>query len=618
MRNKRLNIIAVFVILVALILPIIPFSTVSATAIILAANDSSSGDKATAGAGHVCPGTADQTMINSFLTTGNSVELLAGTYNISGYIVPVSNSNLIGASETGTILNFSTGSVYISDVSNSTIGNFTISGTTSSSSIAISSSATTPSGITIYNITSTSSGSADADFEIYANNYTVSNVVFINCDAVNPNGYGYLLTGTGAGAIINNVTFFVCSVENAGIAVTRNGAFITGYDVENLVSADKISFIDCKSHESWESGFNIDSTNTAITNCVFLDNLAENAGQSPSAYYGSGILVAASTFPVILNGNTGTGNLGGSYTHTSADISAWNGSSYNGYTFPHNLVLDGSQVVTRKDQSNCSGIAITTAPNTYELVLYTNTGGAVSQTLTLPNGNTYHVSFSTYDIEYGVTGTTPSPVFVTNLKAIPFPTTMSLSWVRAVGYSQTVIRYSTTTYPATIADGTLVYSGTGINYIQTGLTAGTTYYYTAWGYNGATYTSDASAAKVLMTTIVGTVPASTTIPTPSQPTPSAPSSTNWFAGLQPFSGFIKGFETSWGMNTDTMPFTIGIIILLVVGVGLYLKTKSPLIAIVADFVVDFGLIAMGLLSTWTVGVVIAFGLGVWALENIWI
>ena len=164
----------------------------------------------------------------------------------------------------------------------------------------------------------------------------------------------------------------------------------------------------------------------------------------------------------------------------------------------------------------------------------------------------------------------------------------------------------------------MVYSGTGINYVQTGLTPGTTYYYTAWGYDGVNYTSNSTRDKILMTTIVGTVSASTTIPTPPQTTPSAPSSLQWFAGLQPFSGFIKGFETSWGMNTDTMPFTIGIIILLVVGVGLYLKTKSPLIAIVADFVVDFGLIAMGLLSTWTVGVVIAFGLGVWALENIWI
>ena len=67
-----------------------------------------------------------------------------------------------------------------------------------------------------------------------------------------------------------------------------------------------------------------------------------------------------------------------------------------------------------------------------------------------------------------------------------------------------------------------------------------------------------------------------------------------------------------------MPFTLGIIILLATGIGIYITTKSPLIAIVGDFTVDFGLIAMGLLSPYNLAVVLAFGLGVWGLENIWI
>ena len=100
--------------------------------------------------------------------------------------------------------------------------------------------------------------------------------------------------------------------------------------------------------------------------------------------------------------------------------------------------------------------------------------------------------------------------------------------------------------------------------------------------------------------------------------PQAPSSKGWFAGLQPFSGFVQGFENAWGMATDTMPFTIGVLILLVVGILIYLKTKSPFVAIVADFAVDLGLVALGLLSPYTIGVVLAFGLGIWALENIWI
>ena len=207
---------------------------------------------------------------------------------------------------------------------------------------------------------------------------------------------------------------------------------------------------------------------------------------------------------------------------------------------------------------------------------------------------------------------------ISSLTAIPTSTTITLRWQQATGFSNTVIRYSTTTYPNTPSDGVLVYSGTGTYYIQTGLVGGTAYYYTAWGYDGgSSYTPDVSADKILMNTLAG-IPTTDILTTPVQPPNKEPSSAGWFDGLQPFSGFVQGFEISWGMKTDTMPFTIGIIILLVVGFGLYIKTKSPLVAIAGDFVVDFGLVAMGILAPWSVGVVIAFGLGVWALENIWI
>jgi hypothetical protein len=214
---------------------------------------------------------------------------------------------------------------------------------------------------------------------------------------------------------------------------------------------------------------------------------------------------------------------------------------------------------------------------------------------------------------------------VTGLKVIPTDTTMSLLWVK--GSTYTVIRYSTTSYPATPAAGTNVFAVAyiaGNSYVQTEdsvthlpLVAGTTYYYTAWAYDGANYSPDVSAAHAIMTT-TASAGTSDVLTTPPYVTPTAPSSSGWFTGLQPFSGFVQGFEQSWGMATDTMPFTIGILILLVAGIGVYLKTKSAFVAIVADFAVDLGLIGLGLLSPYTIGVVLAFGLGVWALENIWI
>lgn len=204
---------------------------------------------------------------------------------------------------------------------------------------------------------------------------------------------------------------------------------------------------------------------------------------------------------------------------------------------------------------------------------------------------------------------------VTNLQAIPADTSIKLSWSIATGSSSTIIRYSTTTYPATPTGGTSAYSGNGVRYVLTGLATGTTYYFAAWGFDGTNYSSSPDTA--LITTTAGAA-AGDVLPTPPYTTPTAPSSTGWFAGLQPFSGFVQGFENAWGMETNTMPFTLGILILLVAGIGIYLKTKSPFVAIVADFAIDFGLIALGLLSPYTIGVVIAFGVGIWALENIWI
>jgi hypothetical protein len=207
-------------------------------------------------------------------------------------------------------------------------------------------------------------------------------------------------------------------------------------------------------------------------------------------------------------------------------------------------------------------------------------------------------------------------MFIQYLACIPYSTSISLTWHKANNSTKTLINYSTSTYPVSPSSDTQAYFGSGLSYKLTGLTAGTTYYFSAWGYDGTNYSS--VAYNAVMTTLAGDLNSSDSLPVPVQPTPVAPSSSSWFNNLQPFSGIIQNFEKSWGMATDTMQFTTGIIILLLTGIFLYIKTKSSFIAIGADFVVDFALIAMHLLSPYTVGVCIAFGLGIWGLENIWI
>lgn len=198
----------------------------------------------------------------------------------------------------------------------------------------------------------------------------------------------------------------------------------------------------------------------------------------------------------------------------------------------------------------------------------------------------------------------------------PSDTSIQLTWEKATLATMTVIRYKTTAYPtsATGADGsTLVCIVTGTTYEHIGLTAGSNYYYSAWGYDGALYST---TAKNLLVTTKAAVETGTTIPTPTMNmNPSAPSSTSWYENLRPFSYFVNLFATSWGMPSDTMQYVFGIFTMLVIGLLIYWKTKSPLIAIGADLVVNGALIFMSMLPPFSIGITLAFALGIWAIES---
>ncbi len=87
----------------------------------------------------------------------------------------------------------------------------------------------------------------------------------------------------------------------------------------------------------------------------------------------------------------------------------------------------------------------------------------------------------------------------TNFITISSATTCSVSWTTGVGASRTLIRYSSTTYPATTTSGTLFYLGNSTSSQMTGLTPGKTYYLTAWGETGGLY-SGGNAQSIFTTT----------------------------------------------------------------------------------------------------------------------
>jgi hypothetical protein len=57
---------------------------------------------------------------------------------------------------------------------------------------------------------------------------------------------------------------------------------------------------------------------------------------------------------------------------------------------------------------------------------------------------------------------------------------VDLSWTKGAGANRTMVRRSTTAFPTNITEGVQVYFGTGTDYLDTGLTNGVTYYYSAW------------------------------------------------------------------------------------------------------------------------------------------
>lgn len=99
------------------------------------------------------------------------------------------------------------------------------------------------------------------------------------------------------------------------------------------------------------------------------------------------------------------------------------------------------------------------------------------------------------------------PGSVTNFIGTATDTKISLVW-DASSANATLIRHSTTTYPATTADGTVSYNGTANFVTVSGLTPGTSYYFSAWNYDGAYSTTAANL-------VVNTLPSiadNTTIP----------------------------------------------------------------------------------------------------------
>ena len=222
--------------------------------------------------------------------------------------------------------------------------------------------------------------------------------------------------------------------------------------------------------------------------------------------------------------------------------------------------------------------------------------------------------------------TTPvfaAPSDIANISITCTDTTISLWWSIAAGSTSTVIRYSTITYPATPAGGTAVYSGSDSSYTLSGLIAGTTYYFSAWGYDGATYSTNK------ITTVITTYPVAlpsggTTVVPPKVPIPTIPSNATQSANasglsLQPITNILTYLnDTNYGglgMPINNLWETIAIFGMVTVSGAIYIKQRNFFIAYFVLFLLTCFAVALKLVQGYLVPIEIAVGVGVWAIER---
>jgi hypothetical protein len=188
--------------------------------------------------------------------------------------------------------------------------------------------------------------------------------------------------------------------------------------------------------------------------------------------------------------------------------------------------------------------------------------------------------------------------------------------------TSTVIRYSTTTYPATPADGTSVSTPilTLNHCLQTGLVAGTTYYYSAWGYDGANYSG--TVANLVMTTLAAdtSISGGDVIPPPTIDTNPV---TGWFRApdhtklskFEPFYSLINNFVADWQMPVESGWIGFALIITALLSIAVYIKFKEIFVSLAVSETMLFFFAAVGLVQPWMLAIPIVIGMGVWSIER---
>lgn len=208
--------------------------------------------------------------------------------------------------------------------------------------------------------------------------------------------------------------------------------------------------------------------------------------------------------------------------------------------------------------------------------------------------------------------TTDSVGVTTELKAYPKSTSVLLTWTKGAGNTETTIRYSETTYPTDETEGIEGYEGVLSSYEVTGLTSGHTYYISAWGKSGTTYSN--TYDTVMTTTIAGEAAGEA---------PGAPEMPpTWFqspdhtvlSGI-PFYGQVNDLFGAYEIPLASGWFFSSILGCLAIGFITFALSRQPMPAAIALSVALSTASLIKLLPLFMMAFTVVFIIGAWQLSS---
>ena len=230
-----------------------------------------------------------------------------------------------------------------------------------------------------------------------------------------------------------------------------------------------------------------------------------------------------------------------------------------------------------------------------------------------------------------------APSDIGTVMANPSSTSIVLTWIKAGGSNNTLVRYRTDTFPANTADGIQAYFSTA-SHVTVGanvtgdthaagdnvsaLTAGQAYYFSVWGESAGSY-SPTPFHLVMSTLAVPIASGATDQPANTLPVPTLPAVINQTPAtgafqLEPFTSIVNWFNNApGGFGMPNAYAWESLVLLGVVGAGFatYTKVRNFFVAYAVVFVLTLFGIGAHLVQGWLLGVEIAVGAGVWGIEH---